>query len=168
MTVSFVTADCWFLHWFTHCALETSCVQSLSCHLRASDFLRNVPWSSIHGRCTTSSIFSFHQSGPLKAPSTACRQVHVLHANCHQCAINGTGSSRPTTESREDPVVLPQNWQTHKRLENLDRLLLPNIISIFTSVSFLSVGGTAKFLRDHYENFGLLLSGMFLILVENL
>lgn len=44
--------------------------------------------------------------------STACRQVHVLHASCHQCATNGTGISRPTTESREEPVNLPEKWHT--------------------------------------------------------
>lgn len=91
------------------------------------------------------------------------REAHVLSASCHQYGINGTRISRPTTEFKEEPVVLPQYWQTDKKLGNLDCMLLPNIISVFASISDLTIEETIKFLRDRYENFGLLLFGIFLI-----
>lgn len=117
--VSFFTADSWFLHCFICSVVESFCVHWLSYLFKASDFLGNIPWQSIPGHCTTSPIFSFRQSGPFRAPNTAWRQVQVLHTGCHQCAINATDISRPTTESRDEPVVLPQNWHTCKSMEDL-------------------------------------------------
>lgn len=68
-----------------------------------------------------------------------------------QCAMNDTSINRPTREE------LPQNWQTFFCLENSEYLLLPDIISIFISISDLMLReqqNSSGFYHVH-ENSGL-------------